>query len=73
MKQKNRDLPVEILIKKLMDEVNNLENQFTAQEKKLFNSKESIKNLFENPDIEFFELGHIEANRVGGRKIQPIV
>ena len=30
MKQKNRDLPVEILIKKLMDEVNNLENQFTA-------------------------------------------
>lgn len=49
MKQKNRDLPVEILIKKLMDEVNNLENQFTAQEKKLFNSKESIKNLFENP------------------------
>ena len=32
-----------------MEEVNNLDNQFSAQEKKLFNSKESIRNLFENP------------------------
>jgi hypothetical protein len=40
---------METLIKRLMEDVENLESKFSAQEKKLFKSRDAIKSLFENP------------------------